>query len=104
MCFRDAFDWQPGAIGYHMASGEASTLRRPDSQVWCKRMLEDGVCATLGPVAEPYLQSFPPPNEFFSALLTGEDTLVECYYRTKPFNSWIMTLIGDPLYRPFKVK
>ncbi len=26
--YRDAFQWQPGAIGYHMASGEATTLRR----------------------------------------------------------------------------
>jgi hypothetical protein len=29
-------------------------------------------------------------------------TLVECFARSNPFNSWMMTLIGDPLYRPFK--
>ena len=67
-------------------------------------MLEDGVCATLGPVAEPYLVAFPRPNEFFSLLLEGDRTLVECFYDTKPFNSWMMTLIGDPLYRPYKVR
>lgn len=97
----DAFDWAPGAVAYHLASAEATTLHHETSEVWCKRLLEDGVCATLGPVSEPYLISFPRPNEFFSLLLKGELSLVECYYRTKPFNSWMQTLIGDPLYRPF---
>ena len=98
----DAFDWRPGAVAYHLASSEAKTLRTKDSEVWCKRLLEDGVCATLGPVAEPYLHAFPPPNKFFPMLMSGKYTLVECYYRTKPYNSWMMTLIGDPLYNPFK--
>jgi uncharacterized protein (TIGR03790 family) len=98
----DAFDWQPGAVAYHLASGEAATLRDPNSQVWCKRMIEDGVAATMGPVYEPYLMAFPRPEQFFGLLLEGKLTLVECYYRTMPFNSWMMTLIGDPLYRPFK--
>ncbi len=97
----DAFDWAPGAVAYHLASGEATTLRKQDSQVWCKRMLEDGVCATLGPAYEPYLIAFPRPNEFLALLIEGDLSLVECYYRTKPFNSWMMTLVGDPLYRPF---
>lgn len=97
----DAFDWNPGAVAYHLASGEATTLHEEDSQVWCKRMLEDGVCATIGPVFEPYLIAFPRPNEFFSLLLQGKLSLVECYYQSKPFNSWMMTLVGDPLYRPF---
>ena len=44
----DAFDWVPGSVAFHMASSEAATLRNPESQVWCKRMLEDGVAATLG--------------------------------------------------------
>lgn len=98
----DAFDWVPGAVGYHMASGEANTLRNPKSRVWCKRMLEEGVCATLGPVHEPYLHAMPLPEEFFVVLMSGRYTLAETYYRTKPFNSWVMVLVGDPLYNPFK--
>ncbi len=98
----DAFDWQRGAVAYHLASNEAATLRDPGSQVWCKKMIEDGVAATIGPVYEPYLMAFPRPEQFFGLLLQGDLTLVECYYRTLPFNSWMMTLIGDPLYRPFK--
>ncbi len=97
----DAFDWKPGAVAFHLASAEATTLHGKGSQVWCKRMLEDGVCATIGPVYEPYLIAFPRPNEFFSLLLQGRLSLVECFYQTKPFNSWMMTLVGDPLYRPF---
>jgi uncharacterized protein (TIGR03790 family) len=98
----DAFEWKPGAVAYHLASGEAQTLRDPGSQAWCKKLLEDGVCATIGPVYEPYLGSFPRPNDFFALLLRGDFTLVECYARTAPFNSWMITLIGDPLYRPFR--
>ena len=97
----DAFDWKPGAVAYHLASGECATLHSKDSQVWCKRMLEDGVCATIGPVYEPYLVSFPRPNEFFAVLLQGDQSLAEAYYRTQPFTSWQQVLIGDPLYRPF---
>ncbi len=100
----DAFDWKPGSVAYHIASSEAATLRDPASSVWCKRMLEEGVCATLGPVHEPYLAAFPLPEEFFGLLMTGRYTLVETYYRTKPFNSWVMVLVGDPLYSPFGKK
>jgi uncharacterized protein (TIGR03790 family) len=98
----DAFEWRPGAVGYHMASGEAKTLRNTSSNVWCKRMLEDGVCATLGPVYEPYLTAFPRPLDFFPMLLAGRHTLAEVYARTSPFSSWTMVLIGDPLYNPYK--
>jgi uncharacterized protein (TIGR03790 family) len=50
-----AFQWRKGAVGYHVASAEASSLKQPGSNVWCKRMLEEGVAATLGPVTEPFL-------------------------------------------------
>ena len=97
-----AFTWQRGAVGYHVASAEASTLKQPGSQVWCQRMLEEGVAATLGPVAEPYLGSFPLPDLFFPILMTGELPLLEVYFRTVPHVSWMQILIGDPLYQPFK--
>jgi len=97
----DAFDFIDGAIGYHISSLEAVDLRDPNSTQWCPAMLADGVTATLGAVAEPYLHSFPKPQAFFAELLDGR-CLVEAYYRTKPFNSWQLLLIGDPLYTPFK--
>lgn len=96
----DAFEFVPGAVAYHLASAEARTLHQQDSQVWCKRLLEDGVAATIGPVYEPYLLAYPRPNEFFAELASGERTLAEAYWRTKMFTSWMMVLVGDPLYRP----
>ena len=98
----DAFKWRPGSVAYHIASAECRTLKKKDSQVWCKRMLEEGVAATVGPVNEPYLQAFPVPELFFALLLDGRLTLAEVYAFSKPFWSWQMVLIGDPLYRPFK--
>ncbi len=97
----DAFDFVDGAIGYHIASWEAIDLRDPNSSQWCPAMLKDGITATLGAVAEPYLSAFPQPKTFFAELFNG-CSLVEAYYHTKPFNSWQMVLIGDPLYKPFK--
>lgn len=98
----DAFIWQQGAVAYHVASAECVTLRQKKANVWCKRLLEKGVAATLGPVAEPYLHSFPAPEEFFPLLLSGQLPLLEVYFRTIPQVSWRQCLIGDPLYHPFR--
>ena len=98
----DAFTWQQGAIGFHIASGECATLKNPKSNAWCKRMLEDGIAATIGPVYEPYVQGFPLPDIFFRHLIDGYLSLAESYLVSLPFLSWQMILIGDPLYMPFK--
>jgi uncharacterized protein (TIGR03790 family) len=99
----DAFDWVPGAFGYHIASSELISLRNPLTNYWCPEMIKDGVAATLGPTNEPYLHSFPKPTEITGLVLTGEYSLAECFWYTNPLASWKMTLLGDPLYRPFKV-
>ena len=65
-------------------------------------MIEKGIAATIGPVAEPYVQGFPLPEIFFTLLTDGYYTLAESYLVALPFLSWKMVLIGDPLYRPFK--
>ena len=96
----DAFDFVTGAVGYHIASWEAVDLRNPRSTQWCPAMLRDGITATIGAVAEPYLATFPKPDLFFSQLVNGK-CLAEAFYRAKPYNSWQMVLIGDPLYTPF---
>lgn len=65
----------------------------------------DGVTLNVGangPVTEPFTLGFPKPAEFFGFLVTGECTLVECYARTLNVTSWMCTLIGDPLYNPYK--
>jgi uncharacterized protein (TIGR03790 family) len=97
-----SFTFVTGAIGYHIASFEAIHIRDANNSEWCANLLKNGITATLGPVAEPYLHAFPEPKAFFSELLDGS-CLVEAYYRTLPFNSWQIMLIGDPLYT-FKIK
>ncbi len=76
-------------------------MRDPKSKLWCKNLLEHGAAATLGPVAEPYTIGFPKPAEFFGTLVTGDYTLVETYWRTEMFASWMTVLVGDPLYNPY---
>lgn len=97
----DSFRFVDGAVGFHIASFEAADLHDPNSTEWCPALLMHGITATLGPVAEPYLPAFPEPKLFFNELFEGR-CLVEAYYRTNPFNSWQMLLLGDPLYRPFR--
>lgn len=99
-----AFSFVPGAVGYHIASFEAISIKRPGESGWCRGLLNDGITATLGPVAEPYLQAFPKPSEFFGLMLTGRFALAECFAYTHTMNSWMMMLLGDPLYRPFASK
>lgn len=91
----------PGAVGYHIASFEMLQLHDSNEPGWVSKMLINGVACTLGPVAEPYLHAFPLPDEFFPVLMTGKLTLAETYWRTCPLASWKMSIVGDPLYRPF---
>ena len=100
--FIDCCKYVKGAVAWHLASSEAITLRNPASKVWCPNLLQKGVAATLGPVAEPYTIAFPKPAEFFGFLATGKYTLVETYSRTTYLTSWMTVLVGDPLYNPYK--
>lgn len=100
--YDDVFSFNPGAIGYHMASAEAITVHEGGERGWCKNALEHGITATLGSVGEPYLDAFPEPERFTTLLLTGKHTLVEVYYLTSRYVSWRMVLFGDPLYNPMR--
>ena len=95
----DSFQWTKGSVGFHIASSECATLKGETSQVWCKKMLDNGIAATIGPVGEPYVQAFPVPEIFFNFLTEGYLTLAESYLVSLPFLSWKMVLVGDPLYR-----
>jgi uncharacterized protein (TIGR03790 family) len=97
-----ACQFVPGAVGFHLASFTMITLKREDPRGWVRGLLTDGIAATLGPVAEPYLQAFPTADDFFPLLLTGKLTLAEVYWKTTPWTSWMISMIGDPLYTPYK--
>jgi uncharacterized protein (TIGR03790 family) len=94
----------PGAVGYHIASYEMTSLHNEKSTEWVPGLLNDGVVATLGAVQEPFLSAFPRPDDFFPLLMTGRLTLAEVYWKTAPTVSWRIAMIGDPLYVPFKAK
>jgi uncharacterized protein (TIGR03790 family) len=95
--------FRSGAVGYHVASLEMISLKSAGERGWVAGLLNDGIAATLGAVNEPYLHSFPKADEFFPLLFTGKLTLAEVYWRTNPLVSWQVSMIGDPLYTPFKV-
>jgi uncharacterized protein (TIGR03790 family) len=99
--FVDSCTFPTGAVAWHLASSEATTLRNKDSKVWCPNLLQKGVAVTMGPVGEPYTVAFPKASEFFGFLATGKHTVAECYARTTILTSWMMTLVADPLYNPF---
>jgi uncharacterized protein (TIGR03790 family) len=98
--YRRCCRFVPGAVAWHLASLEMTSLRQPRKE-WAGNLLIDGAAATIGPVGEPYTIGFPKPEEFYGFLVTGEYTLVESYARSQLFTSWMMVLVGDPLYNPY---
>ena len=91
----------PGAIGFHLHSGSAKTLRSTDTG-WLGAFVNQGYCATVGNVYEPYLEYTHRPDILLKALLEGH-TFGEAVMLCNPVLSWQGVAIGDPLYRPFKV-
>lgn len=100
--YEDAFVFRPGAIGYHMASAEAVSIRADGERGWCRNALLRGITVTLGSVAEPYLDAFPEPAQWIRLLASGRYSLIESYYLANRYVSWRMTLFGDPLYNPWQ--
>jgi len=91
----------PGAIGFHLHSFSATTVRSTTSG-WLGALISQGYCATVGNVYEPYLEYTHHPHLLLKALLEGR-TFGEAVMLSNPVLSWQGVAIGDPLYRPFKV-
>lgn len=96
------YRFAPGAIALHIHSYSAPTLRQENGGGWCGPLLARGVAATFGNVNEPYLELTHQPQLLMRALARG-DTLGDAAYYALPALSWQAIVIGDPLYRPFKV-
>jgi tetratricopeptide (TPR) repeat protein len=90
----------PGAFAYHLHSFSAETLRTTTSH-WCGPLLAKGATCTMGCVYEPYLQ-FTPNIAVFLRALGGGYTFGEAAWASQIALSWQITVIGDPLYQPFK--
>jgi len=91
----------PGAIAFHIHSFSATTLRKRNVG-WSGPLVARGVAVTVGNVYEPFLEGTHNPILFLDSLLAGK-TLAEAASRSVRFFSWQPIVLGDPLYRPFKV-
>lgn len=98
---RPEFRFPPGAIALHIHSYSAATLRS-EKDNWCGPLVAHGVTATFGNVYEPYLEFTIRPQLLLAELALGK-TLGDAAYFATPALSWQTIVIGDPLYRPFKV-
>ncbi|MEM6820546.1 MAG: TIGR03790 family protein [Verrucomicrobiota bacterium] len=93
------FKFRKGAVAYHLHSFSAQTLRNP-AKNWVGPLISKGACASMGSVYEPYLRMTPNVNSFFRALFNGF-SFAEAAYQSQNVLSWMITMVGDPLYRPF---
>ena len=91
----------PGAVAYHLHSFSASTVRS-ETVGWVGPLIAHGADATMGMVYEPYLALTPHEDIFMRHLLQG-DYFAEAAYASERGLSWMLTVVGDPLYRPFRV-
>jgi uncharacterized protein (TIGR03790 family) len=89
-----------GAIAYHLHSFSATTVRSPTTG-WVGPLLAHGAAATMGCVYEPYLE-FTPHLDIFTHRLLAGNYFAEAAYACQRGLSWMVTVVGDPLYRPFK--
>ena len=89
----------PGAIAYHLHSFSANTVRSETAN-WVGPLIAHGADATMGTVYEPYLALTPHEDIFTRRLLAGDYFAVAAYASIRGL-SWMVTVVGDPLYRPF---
>ncbi|MEO0510956.1 MAG: TIGR03790 family protein [Verrucomicrobiota bacterium] len=90
----------PGAIGYHLHSFSAPTVRSL-TKGWIGALVAQGYCATFGYTYEPYLEFTVRPHFFLEYLLKG-GSFGDAISISNPSLSWQTVAVGDPLYRPFK--
>lgn len=93
------FRFKPGAVVCHLHSLSAETLRDRTAN-WCAPLLAHGAAATFGNVWEPYL-TLTVHFDLLNARLLDGFTLGEAAWSATPGLSWMNTVLGDPLYRPF---
>jgi uncharacterized protein (TIGR03790 family) len=100
---RPKVEFMPGAIAYHLHSFSAQTIRSADTH-WVGPLLAAGATATLGCVDEPYLSGTPDIGAMFARFILLGFSFGEAAYAGQPFLSWQTTVVGDPLYRPFRLR
>jgi uncharacterized protein (TIGR03790 family) len=97
---RPGFRFAPGAVACHIHSGSAKTLRSR-TEFWAGPFVARGAAFTVGAVHEPFLDMTPQWHTFAARLCSGL-TVAESAVLATSHLSWQITLVGDPLYRPFR--
>jgi uncharacterized protein (TIGR03790 family) len=97
-----SFKFVPGAIGVHIHSFSADSLRTSTSN-WCGPLIAKGVAATIGNVFEPYL-TLTSHLDVFERRITEGFTFAEAGHMSVRYLSWMTTWVGDPLYRPYRFR
>jgi uncharacterized protein (TIGR03790 family) len=100
---RPQVEFMPGAFAYHLHSFSAQTIRSASAN-WVGPLLDKGVTATMGCVAEPYLEGTPDILAFLARFIFFGFSFGEAAYASQGSLSWQTTVVGDPLYRPFARK
>jgi uncharacterized protein (TIGR03790 family) len=95
-------EFMPGAIAYHLHSYSAGALRSSD-RTWVGPLIAKGVTATMGCVSEPYLDGTPDIGLCLARLMFSGFTWGEAALASQRMLSWQTTVIGDPLYHPYRL-
>lgn len=97
---RPTVEFMPGAFAYHLHSFAAADLRSTN-RYWVGPLLHRGATLTMGPVYEPYLGGTPDLTIFLSRFVLQGFSFGEAAWASQPVLSWQITVVGDPLCRPF---
>ncbi|MBL9127465.1 MAG: TIGR03790 family protein [Verrucomicrobiales bacterium] len=95
-------EFMPGAVAYHLHSFSAGAVRSP-TQTWVGPFVAKGVTATMGCVAEPYLDGTPDIGICVARLMFAGFTWGEAALASQRMLSWQTIVIGDPLYHPYRL-
>ena len=98
---RDAVEFLPGSVAYHLHSFSAAEPRNPLKH-WVGPLLAKGATVTFGSVDEPYLEFTPNPHVFLELLAIAGFDVGEAGLASQPVLSWANAFFGDPLFRPFE--
>jgi uncharacterized protein (TIGR03790 family) len=93
------YSFVTGAVAAQMNSNSANCIRSMCPGSYAAAFLAQGVTATWGAVAEPFTAGYATGDILLDALWRGF-TFGEAFYIACPQLNWMMTAIGDPLYRP----
>ncbi len=97
--WKGAPKFRTGAIGVHLHSFAASTVRNTKGN-WVAPLVSWGVTATWGTAYEPFTVGFPYEGVFWDRIGKGFN-FGQAGMMANQLLSWQAVFVGDPLYRPY---